>query len=205
MATPARQPDFSLGGYLGQPGALAGIAFWPRAGARVIDLVVHYCIYFGSAIFFGVMLGIIAAVNQTPIETLTRKMEGVHPAAFLLALLGSVAYHTICEAGSGVTLGKLAIGAVVVQEDGTPCRFGAAVARSFAYFVDGLFFGIIGYMRMQKTPQMQRYGDAWAHTVVVKREQAKQPPGGGRVFGMLVVACLADAACAVLGFALMLV
>ncbi len=28
----------SLGGYLGQPGGIPGVGFWPRVGARFIDI-----------------------------------------------------------------------------------------------------------------------------------------------------------------------
>jgi hypothetical protein len=40
----ANIPAFSFGGYAGEAAGLAGVTFWPRVGARLIDLVVHYCV-----------------------------------------------------------------------------------------------------------------------------------------------------------------
>jgi hypothetical protein len=40
--------------------------------------------------------------------------------------------------------------------------------RELGYFVDALFFGLVGYMEMTP-PQEQRFGDEWAHTMVCKR------------------------------------
>jgi uncharacterized RDD family membrane protein YckC len=184
-----------------------GVTFWPRVGGRIIDLVVHYVIYFFAAFAFAIVIGIIAAANHTPTAPLIQKMSSFSLASFVLAWLGSVAYHTVCEAGAGTSLGKLAIGAVVLQEDGSPCRFKSALIRSLAYFVDGLFFGVVGYMAMNKTPQQQRHGDAWAHTIVAKKEQA--PPASvrtvGRFFAIFVLACMADAVTAILGLALKMI
>lgn len=43
-----------------------------------------------------------------------------------------------------------------------------AFIRSAAYYIDGLFFGLIGYSCMKVSPLNQRYGDVWGKTVVVK-------------------------------------
>jgi hypothetical protein len=49
---------------------------------------------------------------------------------------------------------------------------------------------------MQKSPQEQRHGDEWAHTIVCKRSDA--PPqslrAGGRFLGVLLLALVADGA-----------
>ena len=49
-------PTFTFGGYATEPGGLAGVSFWPRLAARVIDLVVHYCVSFAAGIFFTILL-----------------------------------------------------------------------------------------------------------------------------------------------------
>lgn len=43
-----------------------------------------------------------------------------------------------------------------------------AFIRSGAFYIDGLFFGLIGYSCMKHSRLNQRYGDIWAKTVVVK-------------------------------------
>ena len=127
---------------------------------------------------------------------LAAKLHHLGMTGTIFVLMGSIAYETLCETLHGSTVGKLALGMVVVQEDGTPCRFKAALIRSLAYFVDGLFFGLVGYFAMQKTPQQQRHGDDWAHTIVCKRSAA--PPeslrSGTRFLLALVLGAMADAA-----------
>lgn len=204
---PQAAPGLSFGGYAGVPGGFVGIGFWPRVGARIIDLVVHYVIYIVGAFIFGIILGLVAAASHTPLEPMIQKMGELTASGFLLSLLGSAFYQTVVEGGAGTSLGKLAIGAVVLKEDGTRCGYKAAFIRSLAYFVDGLFFGAIGYMQMQKSPLQQRNGDAWAHTMVVAKQQA--PPAlvasGGQFFVVFMLACMADLASAILSFALKLI
>src|SRR6266851_4800838 len=154
----------ALDSYLGQPGTLPGVSFWPRVGARVIDLVVHNLI----ALFSGLLIGILLAIG-----------EGFH----------------------GSTPGKLLLSMVVVQEDGSPCRPGSAWIRSLAYIIDALFFGLIGYLNMQKSPQQQRHGDEWAHTVVCHRSKVapQNLRGIGQFTLALFFAALADAALLIVG------
>ena len=96
----------------------------------------------------------------------------------------------------GSTVGKLALSMVVVQEDGAPCGLRGAVVRELGYFVDALFFGIIGYMAMQKSIREQRHGDEWAHTVVCKRSlvSPEKLRRADRFVLALILASIADAA-----------
>jgi hypothetical protein len=114
----------------------------------------------------------------------------------VLVLLGAILLEIICESVHGSTPGKLVLGMVVLQEDGTPCRTQSAVIRSFAYLIDALFFGLIAYSAMQQSPQEQRLGDKWAETVACKRSDA--PPaslgGPGRFALGLLFALLVDSA-----------
>lgn len=208
--TPDPQPEAlglelsALRAYSGPPGAIKGVGFWPRALARVIDLLVHMFVSFCAGILFSILLVIAAGGHPNPlvVAALRKNTIGV----FVLALLGSVAYEAICEGMHGSTLGKLLLSMVVVQEDGSPCRFGAALIRSVAYFVDALFFGLIGYLAMQKSPQEQRHGDEWAHTVVCKRPDAPSGSlrGSGLFFAAFLLAAMADAALAMVGLLLKL-
>ncbi len=90
---------------------------------------------------------------------------------------------------------------VVVQEDGTPCRMKSATIRSFAYLVDALFFGLIGYMAMKAGRQRRRHGDQWARTIVCNRSAlAREQLRTGRHFVLaLVLATVADSALVLLG------
>jgi hypothetical protein len=74
-----------------------------------------------------------------------------------------------------------------------------ALIRSLAYFIDGLVFGLVGYLEMTKTLMEQRHGDRWAKTLVVRRAQvpeASKRPGlrfflaialGSAVWGFFLV------------------
>jgi len=190
----------ALASYLGQPGSLPGVSFWPRAGARIIDMVIHYFIALCSAFLFGVLLAFVAALQHTSARALFahRKLSG--GALFVFALLGSIAFEAVCEGLHGSTPGKRLLSMVVVQEDGSPCRFGSACIRELAYLIDSLFFGLIGYFNM-KNPQQQRHGDEWAHTIVCRRSNvAPQNLRGDGQFTLAVFfATLAYAALFILG------
>ncbi len=146
------------------------------------------------------------AAGGHPDRLLVLKLQQTTFASFLLAILGSLVYHTSCEGLHGSTLGKLVLCMVVVQEDGSPCRLKRAVVRSMGDLLDALFFGLVGYSAMQKASQEQRHGDEWAHTVVCKRSNA--PPGslrgGGRFVMALFFAIMADAPLIIAGLLLKL-
>lgn len=196
--TPMSFQPPSFGGYTEHEGELPGVGFWPRVAARVIDFVAHYLVAVCSGALYGILLAVAAVANGRSVAPLLPKPRMV---LFVFALLGSVAYETVCEAGHGSTLGKRILGMTVVQEDGTPCRLVPALIRSFAYFIDGLFFGLIAYLAMSKTPQEQRHGDVWAHTIVCKRSNVlpQNLRGTGRFFVVLMFAAMADAVLFILG------
>ena len=80
------------------------------------------------------------------------------------------------EGISGTSIGKLCCGLNIVNLDGSPCSMTAAFKRDLAYYMDGLFFGLIAYESMKKGPLQQRYGDVWAKTVVVRKKEFLPSP-----------------------------
>jgi uncharacterized RDD family membrane protein YckC len=198
--------DFpSFGGYSSSPGEIEGVGFWPRAGARVIDAILHILVGFCTGILFGILIFIAAGGHPDPLRL--SKMQHTGIIGIVAALLGSVAFHTLCESVHGSTPGKLVFSMVVVQEDGSPCRPKGAFIRSVAYFVDALFFGLIGYLAMQKSNQEQRHGDEWAHTVVCKRWRVapKNLRTGGRFALGFFLAMIVDASVIMTGLLLALI
>lgn len=191
----------SLDAYAGQPGAITGVSFWPRAGARLIDTAVHYVVGLCCGFFIGLVLAVAGVVRHNPAAAARFIRPGASFSLILFSLLGAVALETVCEGLHGSTLGKLLLGFVVVQEDGTACRMKSALIRSLAYFVDALFFGLIAYLAMQKTPQEQRHGDDWAHTIVCRRSDVA--PGnlhsGGDFVMAFLLAVMADATLMIIG------
>lgn len=181
-------------GYAPEPEGLQGVGFWPRAGARVIDGIAHTLVAFFTGLLFGGMLMLASGGHVPPL--VAAKLRHGRVTGFLFSAIGVFVYHVIFDTLHGSTVGKLALQMVVVQEDGSPCRFKSAVIRELGYFVDALFFGIIGYMAMDRTPQHQRYGDDWARTIVCSRSSVapdKRRSAGRFVFA-LFFALMADAA-----------
>ena len=177
-----------------QPG-LEYVGFGKRAGARIIDLVVHYAVGITSGLVAAIIVGIAGLVSGTDVEPLLAKMGTTGGVAILLSLLGSVLYDVIMEGLHGSTIGKMILGLVVLREDGRPCTYTQAVGRTFAFFFDSLFVGLVAHSSMRDSAREQRYGDKWAGTVVVTRKSA-QPHflrSARRFVGVMILALLADA------------
>lgn len=195
----SQPPIASFSGYAAPVSTLQGVAFWPRVLARVIDFAVHRFVAIVAGVMFAFMLAI-AAGGPAPIWVLRRITQTRLP-LFLGGLFGFFAYHVICTSIHGSSLGKLLFSFQVGQEDGSRCRPKSAIIRELGYFVDAMFFGLIGYMAMRDDPQQMRQGDRWANTMVCKR--ANIPPrsrqGGLRfVLGLMLGVC-ADIALLMVG------
>jgi uncharacterized RDD family membrane protein YckC len=200
MSSPAPAPQFTFGGYSTDEHALIGVGFWPRVAARLIDTVVHQVIALFSGFFIGIVIAIAAVFSASDPSAAAQRAATPGFTAFLLAIVGYAVYHTICEGLHGSTLGKLIMGQVVLHQERRPCGFRASLIRSLGYYVDGLVFGLVGYLKMKDSPQAQRHGDAWAHTVVCKRKDVPdQVRGAGRFIAALFLATVADAACLSMG------
>lgn len=157
----------SLGEYAAPVGKFKGATFWPRAAARIVDFVLQYFVGMFAGLLFAVLLTI-AAGGRPPAWVLAR-ITHASWVVYLAGVFGMFSYSAICESIHGSTLGKLVLSLQVLQEDGSPCRPKSAIIRELGYFVDVLFFGLVGYSRMKDTVEQQRLGDEWAHTIVCKR------------------------------------
>lgn len=95
----------------------------------------------------------------------------------LLTFLLEWAYPVVFEAGAGgATPGKMALGLVVLHDDGTPVGWTAAVVRNLLRAADFLPFGFLfGLTSMAVQPQFKRLGDLAAGTVVVYRRRTPPP------------------------------
>jgi len=176
----SRSPDdLSFSGYAAPVTDFQGVTFWPRVLARVIDLVVHYVAAIVAGFLFALLLAL-AAGGRPPAWVLQRVFQ-THFASVVAGILGLLAYHVICTSVHGSTLGKLLLRMQVIQDDGSPCRPKSAILRELGFFVDALFFGVIGYFAMHDDPEQQRIGDGWADTIVCKRAQV---PSNSKQTGM---------------------
>jgi uncharacterized RDD family membrane protein YckC len=174
----------------------AGASFPQRAAAQIIDTILHTLVIYVAAFSTGTILRILAMLLGQPATHFTTKLSGIEVPAGICALAGYIAYHTACESLHGATLGKLIMKLHVCQDDGSPCKLGPALIRSAAYYIDSLFFGLVAAGSMRSTPLQQRYGDKWAHTVVIERSKLNniQWPSGWRFLLALLLGIFLDGA-----------
>ena len=179
---------------------LTGAGFWTRAGARVIDTIAHNIVWSVAALLVGIAIGIYSTISGVPTSQILSKSKGTSVISFFLDLVGFIFYQAISEYIHGASLGKLIFKIHVKNEDGQPISMKAALIRSCAYFIDGLFFGIVAYESMKKSPLNQRYGDKWAKTVVFERNKLAQSqlPSGWKFLLAFTVAIVVDGMIAVL-------
>ena len=150
------------------PGTIAsGAGFGIRAAARVIDIIYGIALGFFGGIFAGIILVFLDQGGGVA-PGWQQRMGGVNLAGWLFGLLGTLFYYWLTEGMYGASLGKLVCGLRVVSEAAQPIGLAQAFKRSLAIYWDGLFFGLVGYLSMQKSELNQRYGDRWAKTVVIK-------------------------------------
>ena len=174
-----------------------GVGFWPRALARIIDTIVHICAGFVGGVAFGVMAAVAASVAGGDFQALAARLNRSSWVDFVVGIAGFVTYHTISEGLHGSSLGKMALGQVVVTNQVRPIGLRAAFIRSLAYLVpDGLVFGVPAYLEMQKTRLQKRHGDNWAGTFVARRMQVpvSSVRSTGRFLVVVGLALAADAA-----------
>ena len=157
----------SFGGYAAPLSGFEGASFWPRFFARIIDFVIHNLAGLLAGVLFVLILAI-AAGGRPPVSVLHR-LSQTSAVNFVAGILGLFAYNVICTSVHGSTLGKLLLSMQVIQDDGSPCRPKSAIVRELGYFVDVMFFGVIGYFAMREDPEQKRHGDDWANTIVCKR------------------------------------
>jgi len=94
---------------------------------------------------------------------------------FLTLFVGEWFYPVVFEVlRKGATPGKMALGLVVLHQDGSPVGWTASILRNFLRFADFLpvAYGF-GIASMLATRDFQRLGDLAAGTVVVHRDAAR--------------------------------
>lgn len=86
-----------------------------------------------------------------------------------IGLVITFGYYIYLEGNYGQTLGKMALGLVVVTEDGNDIDYRPAAIRTLLRVVDVLpVLYLIGFILILVTDRKQRLGDIVADTVVVR-------------------------------------
>jgi uncharacterized RDD family membrane protein YckC len=145
-----------------------GKKFGRRAGAYILDSVFYNVIFFVIYFFELMMTGLILSLSGQayPVDAQSNLCLNL-VISFVLFFL----YFVIFEWLFGATPGKLILGMRVIQQNGAPCRLGAALIRGLLRFIDGFFFGMVAFSVMHP-PLYQRVGDKTAKTIVVGAKDA---------------------------------
>ena len=131
--------------------------FWIRAAALLIDGLVLTLVE-GSFRFAARRLGGVSADDAAILHGMTS----------LFTLVFAALYVTLLHAGTGQTIGKLAVRAHVVLVDGGPVPVGVSLLRFFGYFVSCLTFGL-GYLMAGLRHDKRALHDLIAGTRVERR------------------------------------
>ncbi len=90
-------------------------------------------------------------------------------AAGAIGLVITFGYYIYLEGTYGQTIGKMALGLVVVTEGGDDVDYGSATIRTLLRVIDVLpVFYLVGFVLLLVTDRKQRLGDIAADTVVVR-------------------------------------
>ncbi len=94
-----------------------------------------------------------------------------------IIVFGHMALYALVQGLLGGSLGKLAVGLRVVDEDGNLCGVGKSFIRTFLWIIDGITFAlpIVGGVLMVSTKGHRRVGDMAAHTYVVDKGEVGHP------------------------------
>ena len=149
--------------------------FWIRVGAYLIDIII-----LGIAItILQTVTGINMGVNFDPdLAPTGLEGEGASPVGSLLQLIIGIAYFAGLESSSWqATVGKKALGLVVVDTSGNRVSFLRALGRYLAKIVSAIIL-LIGYMMVAFTEKKQGLHDMIASTLVIKGKPGETAVAG---------------------------
>ncbi len=172
------------------PTQFAGIGL--RIAARVLDTGFFLGAVVVGGVVGGLALGLLELLGHPLGSAGSQRVDdGISSFAFLGIWVLSAAIATRFGLA---TLGKALVGLRVVLADGTAPSFVAALKREALAPIDLMFFGAVGLSRMSRSRTVQRYGDAWARSVVVPASHVS--PAVAVSIGQVVWANLAGLAVA---------
>lgn len=141
--------------------------FWKRVAASLLD-----------AILLGAGVSIIAGItglNHSDMQDIytygdhaMRGYSGHNPVSSLLIVV-SWLYAALMESSAHqATVGKMALGIKVTDEEGRRISFGRATGRHFAKIISAIILAI-GFLMVAFTEKKQGLHDKMADTLVVKK------------------------------------
>ena len=153
--------------------ALRTASFWPRFSGHLLDCMIG----FGGWLLCSMWLVIgLRVLDASPIDLLDVALLVFAVQALALAL--HIAYHVVMVGGCGQTLGKMAMGVIVVKrDDGGLPGYGRAALRCLGGLLSLATVGI-GYLGVVFTEERRGLADWLAGTRVVDLlpESVAPPP-----------------------------
>ena len=136
--------------------------FWRRLVAYLID----YLIIGAGAFAVGFLIGIVAGVAGADVN------GGWLVAIYVITIAGYYLYYAFMESSANqATVGKIALGLKVTDEEGNRISFGRALGRTVAKILSALIL-FMGFVMAGFTDRKQALHDKIAHTLVVRRSAA---------------------------------
>ncbi|HYC35342.1 MAG TPA: RDD family protein [Usitatibacter sp.] len=132
------------------------VGVFRRAVAVIIDTILLMIVAYALA----------AATGSTSDQGFN--LQGAPALLLFLIFFG---YYVVMEKTSGGTLGKKAMGLVVVKKDGEQMSWGAAIIRNLLRIIDGIAGYLVGAIAIWVSKDKQRLGDMAAGTLVVRAEK----------------------------------
>lgn len=168
------KPSFLLRLQEGAPTTAAALryqGFWIRLVAKILDwivigvLLIPLWVVFTGSIFSAISVSAAAGRAGAP---LPGQLLGMQLLMNLASIVITLAYSTWMNGRWGATVGKMAIGAVILNTDGTPIGYGKALARALAEILSGIIL-LIGYIMAAFDRQKRALHDQICGTLVVAR------------------------------------
>lgn len=148
--------------------------FWIRVGAYIIDYIVLQIV---SVVLMMIVFGGLSLAQGNE-DAMTGGMIGFYVVSLIINWL----YSAILESSEWQgTIGKKAVGLIVVNEAGERIGFGRATGRYFAKIISGLIL-LIGFFMIGWTERKQGLHDIMASTFVLKARSPSEVVTSAKVF-----------------------
>jgi uncharacterized RDD family membrane protein YckC len=146
---------------------LVAAGFWRRLAAHLLDCLLGF-----GAWLLGSMWLLIGVWELRGAPRDLRELFVLALALPLVAVVLHLAYHVLMLVAWGQTLGKMAVGVIVVRRDGGPVGVMAACLRCLGGFLSAATLGL-GYVGILVTREGRGLADMLAGTRVVDARWAR--------------------------------
>jgi uncharacterized RDD family membrane protein YckC len=147
--------------------------FWKRFAAFLIDAVILCVVNIFLLVPFLGMLGlgiVTSAMNESvPSPGMIMSIIGAYMGSMLLICIAGWLYFSIMESSNKqATVGKMALGIIVTDLNGSRISFGRATGRYFGKIISALIL-YVGYIMAGFTEKKQALHDIIASCLVVNK------------------------------------